>query len=205
MLIEDEFEVPAPLEQTWEYMQDVPRIAPCMPGADLNEMVTEDHFKGLMKTSLGPVTLTFEGSAEIVERDEAAKKVVIKAAGSEAKGKGQASMNVTATMQSSGSGTRVHVSQDLQLSGAAAQYGRGMIGDVAGVLLRQFADCVSEDIGRAQRGEAPREQRAAAPVKGFSLGLQYAVMTVKRFFQRLFGTNFRDYEEPRDRPLERQR
>lgn len=205
MLIEDEFTVPAPLEQVWDYMLDVPRVAPCMPGAELTDVLSEDSFKGRMRTSMGPVTLTFNGTAEIIERDQANRKVVVKASGSEEKGKGQASMNVTSTLSSSGSGTRVHVSQDLNLSGAAAQYGRGMIGDVAGVLLRQFADCVSEDIQRAQRGEAPREQRAAAPVKGFRLGIQYAILTIKRFFQRLFGTNFRNDQEPQERPLERQR
>lgn len=193
MLIEDDFQVPAAVEDVWNYFQDVPRVAPCMPGAELTEVVSNDSFKGQMRTSLGPVTLTFNGTAEVIERNDAAKKLVIKASGGEAKGKGQASMNVTATLQSAGNGTRVHVAQELQLSGAAAQFGRGMISDVAGVLLGQFADCVADDVGRAKRGEASAATAGGggAQMKGLSVGLQFVTMSIKRFFQRLFGTNFR--------------
>lgn len=193
MIIEDDFQVPAALDDVWNYFQDVPRVAPCMPGVELTEIVNEDNFKGQMQTSLGPVTLTFNGTAEIVERNDAAKKLVVKASGGEAKGKGQASMNLTATLQSAGNGTRVHVAQELQLSGAAAQFGRGMISDVAGVLLGQFADCVADDVGRAKRGEASVAQTGGggAQMKGFSMGLRFFTMSIKRFFQRLFGTNFR--------------
>jgi carbon monoxide dehydrogenase subunit G len=190
MLIEDEFTVPAPLDEVWNFMLDVPRVVPCMPGAELTETIDQNSFRGRMRTSLGPVTLTFHGSAEIVEQNEAARRVVIKAEGAEEKGQGQASMNVTSILQSAGDGTRVQVSQDLNLSGAAAQYGRGMIQDVAGVLLRQFADCVSTNIERVRRGESPMAGEAA-PVKGMTLGVTYVLMSIKRFFRRLFGLNFR--------------
>lgn len=190
MLIEDEFTVPAPIDDVWNYMLDVPNVVPCMPGAELTETIGQNAFKGRMRTSMGPVTLTFHGTAEIVEQNDAARRVVIKAEGSEEKGKGQATMHVTSILQSAGDGTRVQVSQDLNLSGAAAQYGRGMIGDVAGVLLRQFADCVGTNIERWRRGEAPIEGEAA-PVRGVSLGMQYVLMSIKRFFRRLFGSNFR--------------
>lgn len=190
MIIEDEFQVPASVEESWQYMLDIPRVAPCMPGAELTEIENENSFKGRMKTSMGPVTLTFNGSAEIVEKNDAARRVVVKATGSEEKGKGQASMNVTSTLQAAGGGTRVHVSQELDLSGAAAQFGRGMISDVAGVLLRQFADCVSQDIERYRRGEAAQAGQQVQ-VKGLSLGIQWVLMSIKRFFTRLFGTNFR--------------
>ena len=185
MLIENEFEVAAPVEQVWQHMLDVPRIAPCMPGAELTEVMSDGTYKGRVTTKMGPVSLRFSGTAKIVERDDAAKRFVVQASGSEEKGKGQANMSVTTTLAPSGRGTRVKVAQDLQLSGAAAQYGRGMVADVSSVLMRSFADCLEADIGRASRGEAPGA--SGAPVKGFSVGFQAMVMAIKRFFRRLFG------------------
>jgi carbon monoxide dehydrogenase subunit G len=185
MLIENEFEVAAPLEQVWKHMQDVPRIAPCLPGAELTDS-DGDVFKGRVTTKMGPVSLKFSGTAQIVERDEAAKKIVMNATGSEEKGKGQASMSVTSTMVPSGSGTKVKVAQDLQLSGAAAQFGRGMVQDVTSVIMASFAKCIADDIGRAARGEAA-VKRDAVPVKGFSIAMQAWMTAMKRFFRRIFG------------------
>jgi carbon monoxide dehydrogenase subunit G len=185
MLIENEFEVAAPLEQVWRHMQDVPKIAPCLPGAELID-VNGDTYKGRVTTKMGPVKLQFLGTARIVQRDEAAKRIVMDASGSEEKGKGQATMKVTSTMAPSGSGTRVKVAQDIQLSGAAAQFGRGMVQDVTAVLMRSFAKCIADDIGRASRGEAA-VQRDAVPVKGFSIAMQAMTTAQKRFFGRIFG------------------
>ena len=108
------------------------------------------------------------------------------ASGSEEKGKGQATMKVTSTMVPAGSGTRVKVAQDLQLSGAAAQFGRGMVQDVTSVLMKSFAKCIADDIGRSSRGESA-VQRSAVPVKGFSIAMQAWMTAMKRFFGRLFG------------------
>ena len=119
MLIENEFEVAAPLEQVWKHLQDVPRIAPCLPGAELTES-SGDVFKGRVTTKMGPVSLRFNGTAQIVERDEAAKRIVMNCSGSEEKGKGQANMSVTSTMVPSGNGTKVKVSQDVRRCGRAA-------------------------------------------------------------------------------------
>lgn len=186
MLIENEFEVAAPVEQVWKYLLDVPRMAPCMPGAELTEVVDKDTYKGRVTTKLGPVSLRFAGTAHIVERNAGAKRVVVNATGSEEKGKGQASMAVTSTLVPAGKGTRVKVSQELQISGAAAQYGRGMIQDVTNVLMKSFASNVQDDIGRWSRGEGPSAQ-AAAPVKGFSVGIQATLTALKRFFRRFVG------------------
>jgi uncharacterized protein len=185
MLIESEFEVAAPLEQVWNHLQDVPRIAPCLPGAELTG-VNGDEYKGRVTTKMGPVKLQFAGTARIVQRDAAAKRIVMDASGSEEKGKGQATMKVTSTMVPSGSGTRVKVAQDIQLSGAAAQFGRGMVQDVTSVIMKSFAKCLADDIGRSARGEAsaPRE---AVPMKGFSIFMQSTVAGLKRIFGRLFG------------------
>jgi carbon monoxide dehydrogenase subunit G len=185
MLIESEFEVAAPLEKVWKHMQDVPRIAPCLPGAELID-VNGDVYKGRVTTKMGPVSLKFSGTAQIVLRDEVGKRIVMNASGSEEKGKGQATMSVTSTMVPSGAGTRVKVAQDLQLSGAAAQFGRGMVQDVTSVIMKSFAKCIADDIGREARGEAPA-QRDAVPVKGFSIAMQATITALKRFFGRLFG------------------
>src|SRR2546421_12621387 len=150
MLVENEFEVAAPLEQVWKHMQDVPRIAPCLPGAELID-VNGDVYKGRVTTKMGPVKLQFMGTAKIVERDESAKRIVMDASGSEEKGKGQANMKVTSTMASAGSGTRVKVAQDLNLSGAAAQFGRGMVEAVTTVLMKSVAKCIAHDIVASAR------------------------------------------------------
>ncbi|MGH3801577.1 MAG: SRPBCC family protein [Pseudonocardiaceae bacterium] len=186
MLIESEFEVAAPLEAVWDHLLDVPKIAPCMPGAELTEVVGDGVYKGRLLTKMGPVSLSFAGTAQIVEQDSTAKKIVMKASGAEEKGKGQAEMTVTSTLERSGTGTKVNVAQDIQIAGALAQYGRGMISDVTSVLMRSFAACIQDNINRESRGEAPA-QRGAAPVKGFTVGLQATLLALKRFFRRLFG------------------
>ena len=125
MLIKSDFEVAEPVEKVWQFFEDIPQVATCLPGAELTEDLGGEKYKGRVAVRMGPVRLQFAGTADITERDETAKRVVVHAAGAEEKGRGQASMTVTATLARAGRGTRVDVTQDLQLSGAAAQYGRG--------------------------------------------------------------------------------
>jgi len=135
MLIRNDFEVAEPVEKVWQFFGDIPQVASCLPGAELTEDLGGDKYAGRVAVRMGPVRLQFAGTAEITERDEAARRVVVHAAGAEEKGRGQASMVVTATLSRAGAGTKVGVTQDLQLAGAAAQYGRGMIADVTSVSL----------------------------------------------------------------------
>src|SRR5580693_10751148 len=137
---------------------------------------------------MGPVRLQFNGTADITERDEAAKKLVVHAAGADVKGRGQAAMVVSATLTPRGRGTKVDVTQDLQLAGAAAQYGRGMISDVSAVLMRDFSANMQDRSERIERGESAEQIAAAAatPAKGFTLGLRAAVMALNRVFRRFF-------------------
>ncbi len=186
MLIENDIDVAAPVDQVWTYMLDVPRMAPCIPGAEITDVLGGGKYKGRVTTKMGPVSLRFLGDAEIVEQDQGSRRIVMKASGSEEKGKGQANMTMTTRLQPSGSGTRISVSQDLELSGAAAQYGRGMIQDVTSTLMRSFADCVQHDVGRAARGEA-RAEGSAKPMSGFSVGFQSMMTALKRFFRRFVG------------------
>src|SRR6201981_3350147 len=158
MLIKNEFEVAEPVEKVWRFFDNIPQVASCLPGAELTEDLGDDRYKGTVAVRMGPVRLQFAGTADITERDEAAKRVVVHAAGADEKGRGQASMVVTATLVKAGRGTKVDVSQDLQLSGAAAQYGRGMIGDVTAVLMRDFSANMQDRIGRIGRGGVAAER-----------------------------------------------
>src|SRR5262249_38586166 len=154
MLIKNESEVAEPVEKAWRFFDNIPQVAACLPGAELTEDLGDDKYKGKVAVRMGPVRLQFAGTADITERDEAAKRVVVHASGADEKGRGQASMVVTATLAQAGRGTKVGVTQDLQLSGAAAQYGRGMISDVTAVLMRDFSVNLADRIDRAERREA---------------------------------------------------
>ena len=188
MLITNEFEVAQPVEKVWKFFGDIPQVATCLPGAELTEDLGGEKYKGQVAVRMGPVRLQFAGTAEIAERDDAAKRLVLNASGAEAKGRGQASMVVTATLARSGRGTKVNVTQDLQLSGAAAQYGRGMISDVTSVLMRDFAATMQDRIERVERGESAEQIAASgtSSASGLALGLRAAVMALNRVFRRFF-------------------
>jgi len=187
MLIKNEFQVAAPIDKVWQFFGDIPQVAACLPGTELTDDLGGGKYEGRVAVRMGPVRLQFAGKADITERDEAAKRLVVNATGAEEKGRGQASMVVTATLAPAGRGTKVSVAQDLQLSGAAAQYGRGMISDVTAVLMRDFSVNLADRIDRAQRGEAVSGSAAAAtPASGFTLGMRAAVMALRRVFRRFF-------------------
>jgi carbon monoxide dehydrogenase subunit G len=185
MLINNDFEVAEPVAKVWEFFGDIPRVAACLPGATLTENLGDDKYGGQVAIRMGPVKLQFAGTAEITERDEAAKRIVVHAAGADQRGRGQAAMVVSATLSQAGTGTKVAVSQDLQLSGAAAQYGRGMISDVTAVLMRDFSANMANQIAAAARGESG-VQAAAAPAGGLAIGLRAALMALQRVYRRFF-------------------
>jgi len=189
MLITNEFEVAEPVEAVWQFFQNIPQVAACLPGAQLTEDLGDDKYRGTVAVRMGPVRLQFAGTADITERDEAAKRLVVHASGADEKGRGQASMAVTATLARTNRGTtKVGVVQDLQLSGAAAQYGRGMISDVSAILMRDFATNMQGRIERLNLGESPEQIAAtsAAPARGFTLGLRAAMLALTRVFRRFF-------------------
>jgi carbon monoxide dehydrogenase subunit G len=187
MLIRNEFEVAAPVEKVWEFFGDIPQVASCLPGTELTADLGDDKYEGRVAIRMGPVKLSFGGTAQITERDEAAHKIVVDATGSEARGRGQASMVVIATLARAGRGTRVGVAQDLQLSGAAAQYGRGMISDVSSVLMRDFSANLRNRItGGGAGAPAAGAAHAASPASGLTLGMRAALMALRRVFRRFF-------------------
>src|ERR1700757_1606479 len=189
MLIKNEFEVAEPVEKVWRFFDNTPQVAAGLPGAELTEDLGDDKYKGKVAVRMGPVRLQFAGTADITERDEAAKRVVVHASGADEKGRGQASMVVTATLTRAGRGTKVGVTQDLQLSGAAAQYGRGMISDVSAVLMRDFSANMQDRIERIERGESAEQIAAASgasSASGLSLAFRAARMALTRVFRRFF-------------------
>lgn len=186
MLITSDFEVAQPLDKVWRFFDDIPQVAACLPGAELTESLGDDRYKGRVAIRMGPVRLAFTGTADIVERDDAGKRVVVDAAGADEKGRGQASMRVTAALTSAGRGTAVSVAQDLQLSGAAAQYGRGMISDVTSILMRDFATNMQRRIEAVERGESPDQVAGAAPASGLAIGLRAMRLALTRVFRRFF-------------------
>ncbi|HXY93970.1 MAG TPA: SRPBCC family protein [Acidimicrobiia bacterium] len=145
MKIEDEFRVDVPVEEAWKVLLDVERIAPCMPGAQLQE-IEGDEYRGIVKVKVGPITAQYKGAARIVEADEGAHKLVLKAEGRDTRGQGNASATVTATLTPDGSATVVHIDTDLNITGKVAQFGRGVMADVSSKLLGQFADNLERDV-----------------------------------------------------------
>lgn len=189
MIINSGFEVAQPAEKVWRFFDDIPQVASCLPGAELTEDLGDGKYKGRVAIRMGPVRLRFAGTADITERDEAGKRIAVRAAGADEKGRGQAAMNVTAVVTSKGRGSRVDVSQDLQLSGAAAQYGRGMIADFSAIMMRDFAATMADRITRLDRGESAEQIAAAAAgssVGGLALAVRAARLALARVFRRFF-------------------
>jgi uncharacterized protein len=189
MIINSGFEVAEPVDKVWQFFDDIPQVAACLPGAELTEDLGDGKYKGRVAIRMGPVRLQFAGTADITERDDAAKKIVVTAAGADEKGRGNAAMVVSATLSPKGRGTNVAVTQDLQLSGAAAQYGRGMIADFSAVMMRDFSVNMRNRIERLDRGESAEQVNAAAggrPVHGFSLAMRAARLALARVFRRFF-------------------
>jgi carbon monoxide dehydrogenase subunit G len=158
MQIESEFTVDAPIDEVWAFLLDVPKIAPCAPGAELTEVVDDHTWKGKLNVKLGPISMSFAGTVVLQERDDAAHRGVLKAEGREQRGKGAATALVTTTLSEGAPGsTKVAILTDLTISGAAAQYGRGMIADISQRMAKDFARCLQESI------EADRASATPAP------------------------------------------
>jgi uncharacterized protein len=161
MELAHEFTVNTPIDRAWAVLTDVERIAPCMPGAELTE-VDGDTYHGLVKVKVGPITAQYKGTASFVEKDAAAHRAVLKAAGRDARGQGNASATVTAVMTEQGDGTRVAITTNMTVSGRVAQFGRGVMADVTAKLLQQFVDNLEADVlAPAGKGEAASAGDAA--------------------------------------------
>jgi carbon monoxide dehydrogenase subunit G len=211
MEFDNSFEVPLPPGDAWKVLMDIRRIAPCMPGAELTNVVDERTYKGRIGVRLGPVALTFAGTVKFEEIDEASRTARLAAQGSDAKGRGAASAAASFRLEPADGCTRVLVHTNLALSGAVAQYGRGIgiIQLTAARIVSQFAanlkaQLAKEDMahaaaagsgsvaaeGAAAAGETPALHAsgavapAAKPISGFTLIAQVLWSLIARLFGR---------------------
>ncbi len=185
MEITSQFDVIESPDKVWEFFNDIPMVAACLPGADISEQVGDDRYVGTVVIGLGPVRLNFAGEAEIKERNEQDRTIMVDASGADVKGRGQAALVVNAALSPHQSGTRVTVHQDLQLSGAAAQYGRGLVQDVTAVLLDEFAANMRASLSALERGEQYVPGQASS-ASGFMIGLRAVWMALARVARRFF-------------------
>ncbi|MCH7789333.1 MAG: SRPBCC family protein [Acidobacteria bacterium] len=186
MMIKSDFEVAESLDTVWDFFADIPQVAACLPGAELSDQVGDDKYEGNVLISLGPVKLEFDGAAEILERREADRTIVVDAAGSDKKGRGQAALQLKAALTPAPAGTNVSVALDLQLSGAVAQYGRGLIADVTAVLLDDFALNMQNRLEAVAQGLDPDQVASVKPASGMAIGLRAVRMALARVFRRFF-------------------
>jgi len=163
MLIEDEFRVNVPVEEAWSVLLDLERIAPCMPGAQLQE-VEGDEYRGTVKVKVGPITAQYKGAARLTEVDEAARRAVIRAEGRDTRGQGNASATITAELTPDSDGTKVRIESDVTITGKVAQFGRGVIADVSTKLLGQFVENLERDV--LVGSSADESTAAPAPAGG---------------------------------------
>jgi carbon monoxide dehydrogenase subunit G len=174
MELDNAFEVPLPPEQAWPLLMDIPAIAPCMPGAKLTEVVDDKTYKGNIAVRLGPVALTFAGTIIFEEIDNIGRTARVRAQGNDAKGRGSAQALATFKMEPSAAGSKVLVHSDVTLSGAVAQYGRGvgMIQATAAALMNQFANNLKKQL-------ADPSSVTAKPIGAASLAGQVAWNAIK--------------------------
>jgi carbon monoxide dehydrogenase subunit G len=204
MEFDNSFEVPLPPAQAWPLLMDIRGIAPCMPGAQLTDVVDDKTDKGNISVRLGPVALTFAGVVAFEEIDNTNHTARVRAQGTDAKGRGSAQAKATFRLEPSAAGSKVLVHTDLTLSGAVAQYGRGvgMIQATASAIMNQFASALKAQIGQrppaaataapqgaATPAPAPSPQPAAAPlpqaakpISGFALMASVLWNSIKRLF-----------------------
>ena len=185
MLIKSEFDVAGPPDKVWDFFNDIPLVASCLPGADISEQVGDDEYTGTVVIKIGPVKLDFTGEATVKERDDVARRIVVEASGADVKGRGQAVLLVNAVVTASASGSRVEVDQDLHLAGIVAQYGRGLVQDVTAVLLDHFAANMRRQLAALESG-AEVDANAGASVSHTRIALHALRLSMIRVFRRFF-------------------
>jgi uncharacterized protein len=157
MRFEHEFTVPVPIEQAWAVLLDVERVAPCLPGATL-DIFEGDEFTGRMKVKVGPITVTYRGTAKFQDVDKDSYTLTIQASGKEARGSGTASATVKARLQERDEATLVTVETSFNVTGRPAQFGRGVMAEVGGKLIERFADNLAALISEPTVEPVPQEQ-----------------------------------------------
>ena len=184
MELSNEIDVNAPIEEVWKAFNTPERIAPCLPGAELQE-VDGDNFNGLVKIKVGPITAQYKGTATYLDKDESSQKVVIKGDGRDTRGAGNASATITAVLtEVSSNTTNVNVHTELTITGKVAQLGRGAISDVSGKLMTQFAKNLEQLLETpSEEPNDPSKQNTESPKTETELNLLsvVAIPVLKRY------------------------
>ncbi len=153
MELNHRFEVDASIDETWKSLTDLERIAPCLPGAELQE-IEGDEYRGVVKVKVGPMTAQYKGTATFVDLDDDGHRAVLKASGRETRGQGNANAVITATLEPAGGGTEVTIHTDLTITGKVAQFGRGVLDEVSNTILGQFVENLETDVLSGSDAEA---------------------------------------------------
>ena len=162
MELEHSFTIPVPPEQAWGVLLDVEKVAPCMPGATVDS-VDGDEIKGRIKVKVGPVALTYAGTARFTDQDEQARKVVLEASGKETRGSGTASATITSTLSDEAGQTRVVVHTTMTVTGRPAQFGRGVMAEVSGRVIEKFATNLAAQLSGGAAAPAASAPAASSP------------------------------------------
>jgi len=161
MELVNEFTVNRPIDEAWAVLTDIERIAPCLPGAQLQEIEGE-HYRGVVKVKVGPISAALKGEAHFVERDDANHRAVLKGDGRDTKGNGNASALITATLeQVDSTSAKCVVHTDLNMTGKVAQFGRGALGDISSKLMQQFAKNLDEMLAKDSSSNGDAGGKAA--------------------------------------------
>ena len=201
MQLENSFQVGAPPDKVFAYLLDVNKVVGCVPGAELTEVVDASTFKGKVKVKVGPVTVAYNGTARISERDDASRIATLTAEGRETTGPGSARASARMAVESAGQGSLIKITTEYHVAGRVAQFGRGMMEDVSKRLINEMASCIQANLESdepagddastavdraASANDAPkaRPQATAAPVSAFSLLWHIVKVRVARLFGR---------------------
>ncbi len=163
MELKNQFRVSVPVDVAWAVLTDLERVAPCMPGAELQQ-VEGDEYSGIVKVKVGPITAQYKGTARFVEKSDSEHRAVLQAQGRETRGQGNASATVTATAEPDGDHTVVSIVTDLAITGKVAQFGRSVMGDVSSKLLGEFAERLEADV--LSQGASPERPQPAEQGSG---------------------------------------
>jgi carbon monoxide dehydrogenase subunit G len=182
LTLENEFVVSAGVEPTWRLLLDLERVSRCLPGAAVEPGGEDGRLLGTMRVKLGPISMTYKGTARLDDVDETARAAVVAVEGKETRGQGSASARIRSTLAAEGEGTRVRVETELNVTGRPAQFGRGIMQDVAAKMLADFADCLSRTLAETPVEDAPAPALNLAPAVG-----SVFVERLRRLLQRLVG------------------
>ena len=194
MQLENSFQVGAPPEKVFAYLLDVNKVAGCVPGAELSEVVDESTFKGKVKVKVGPITVAYNGTARITDRNDAERTATLSAEGRETTGPGSARATALMQVQAADGGSMVKISTDYHVAGRVAQFGRGVMEDVSRRMVNEMASCIKANVEAAASptaanvgpgsspAPAPAPMTAQREVNAFAIFWHLLVLRIKRLF-----------------------